>query len=150
MDELDKRLIGAYLAMLDADIREEAAHILDGEVMEPPMEYHKPEDGYVLPPGMVMQTHPRERCVGNFCSVHNPSAHPLRDAPRNWRSDKGMMERQCVHGVGHPDPDDLAFFRRTRDAERADGRGVHGCCIERCCVDFLEGEAVSQRQEIEG
>jgi hypothetical protein len=38
------------------------------------------------------------------------------------------MERICSHGVGHPDPDDIAFkFENGLD----DAMGVHGC--DGCC-----------------
>jgi hypothetical protein len=45
--------------------------------------------------------------------------------PQNWRGDKGMMERFCPHGVGHPDPDDLKVMTR-------EGYGIHGC--DGCCA----------------
>lgn len=60
------------------------------------------------------------------CPVHAPSNHPLRDARAQWRPDVGYVERVCAHGVGHPDPDDLAV-RSALD----DGVGVHGC--DGCC-----------------
>lgn len=43
----------------------------------------------------------------------------------NWRADKGIMERVCRHGVGHPDPDDLIVKSRP---ELADIHGCDGCC----------------------
>lgn len=36
----------------------------------------------------------------------------MREWPMNWRSDRGIMERICPHGVGHIDPDDAAY-RKT-------------------------------------
>jgi hypothetical protein len=47
-----------------------------------------------------------------------------------WRSDRGLMERECEHGIGHPDPDDLDFKRRVghRDVQVL---GIHGC--DGCC-----------------
>jgi hypothetical protein len=71
-----------------------------------------------------------DECSGEFCSVHNPSDHPLRDAPYNWRSDRSMLERICDHGVGHPDPDDVAHHLRVTP-EDADWYPVHGC--DGCC-----------------
>jgi hypothetical protein len=66
-------------------------------------------------------------CEGEFCVIHNPSEHHMRSWPLVWRDDKGVMERMCAHGVGHPDPDDAAFQARV-------GRGslnIHGCDV--CC-----------------
>lgn len=64
------------------------------------------------------------------CCIHNPSDHPMRDFPRHWRGDKGIMERICPHGVGHPDPDDLAFKLYMR-GPRVWHHSVHGC--DGCC-----------------
>lgn len=62
-------------------------------------------------------------CRGEFCTLHNRSDHSMRSFPQNWRADRGIMERICPHGVGHPDPDEL-----TLDMY---GRGIHGC--DGCC-----------------
>lgn len=82
-----------------------------------------------------LPVHAQEKCMGQdlFCSVHNPSDHPLRDAQRSWRADKGMMERECAHGIGHPDPDDLAFKQAYMDPNRHKqyAFGWHGC--DGCC-----------------
>lgn len=72
--------------------------------------------------GGVLVVHPPEHCAGQPCCIHNPSNHPLRAAPLAWRPDRRIMERQCPHGIGHPDPDDVTV--------RAGG-GVHGC--DGCC-----------------
>lgn len=85
-----------------------------------------------LVPGII--THDDSQCAGEYCSVHNPSEHPLADAPLHWRADRRLMERICVHGVGHPDPDDLAY-RRLSD-ELADG--VHAC--DGCCREVSSDE----------
>lgn len=79
----------------------------------------------------VLQTHSFEDCKGEFCCLHNPSSHPLDRAPLNWRGDRGMMERICGHGVGHPDPDDLAFKRSVMPDYENYAFGVHGC--DGCC-----------------
>lgn len=83
--------------------------------------------GYVRGPAYVA-THAEELCGGRVCLVHNPSDHHMRGWPLVWRSDKGQMERTCLlHGVGHPDPDDLAFHK----TEGRDYMAIHGCCG--CC-----------------
>lgn len=78
--------------------------------------------------GGTLRTHPKGACAGEFCAVHNPSDHPLRDAPLNWRGDRGIMERICPCGIGHDDPDDLAY----RASVGREASGTHGCCG--CCV----------------
>jgi len=79
--------------------------------------------------GFTLKVHNREFCEGENCCIHNPSDHPLKDAPMNWRSDRRMMERICKHGIGHPDPDDVAFHLRTNPGDKY--YGVHGC--DGCC-----------------
>ena len=77
----------------------------------------------------TLASHHRDACQGRGCAIHHPSDHHMRDWPRNWRPDRGFMERTCAHGVGHPDPDD-AVFR----ASRGDTDTLHGCCPEGCCT----------------
>lgn len=74
--------------------------------------------------GDILETHDPDLCAGDWCCIHNPSDHPLREQPLNWRSDSGFMERICKHGVGHPDPDDIKV--RLRASFR-----IHGC--DGCC-----------------
>jgi hypothetical protein len=86
------------------------------------------EDLIALHDGRVLTTHPPEACAGQPCCIHNPSKHPLDTAPLYWRSDVWLMERTCPHGIGHPDPDSVAYLERiTGD----DGWAVHGC--DGCC-----------------
>jgi len=44
-----------------------------------------------------------------------------------WRQWHGLFERQCPHGIGHPDPDDVAYRLSIGD----DYAGTHGC--DGCC-----------------
>lgn len=67
--------------------------------------------------------HAAGTCAGEFCTIHNRSNHSMRSFPQQWRGDKGLMERVCPHGVGHPDPDELNLD--------FNGRSVHGC--DGCC-----------------
>lgn len=76
---------------------------------------------------VLTNVHPPERCAGEPCVIHNPSDHHMREWPTNWRGDTGVMERMCPHGIGHPDPDAMAFERTQRHA----WMGVHGC--DGCC-----------------
>lgn len=64
--------------------------------------------------------HRKADCNGDPCTIHNPSDHSMRSFPQHWRDDRGIMERICPHGIGHPDPDDM-----TEDT-------VHGC--DGCCA----------------
>lgn len=75
----------------------------------------------------LFNVHPRTACSGEYCVIHNPSDHPLRDAPRHWRSDKRVMERICEHGIGHDDPDDYAH-RKAIDSRASSIHGCDGCC----------------------
>jgi hypothetical protein len=88
-------------------------------------------DLFSMPDGSLLRTHPPDRCEGEFCCMHKPSEHPLNTAPLNWRQDRLLMERMCTHGIGHPDPDHLAFTRSI-STEDADGQSVHGC--DGCCM----------------
>ncbi len=96
-----------------------------------------------------LKTHDKSACAGHHCCIHNPSSHHMRDWPMNWRADKGVMERICPHGIGHPDPDDAEYNERR-------GMGflnIHGC--DGCCdnanpsVDqiFLEVAAMSPKPQ---
>lgn len=80
----------------------------------------------------VLVTHAPSACENDpACCIHKPSDHPLNTAKMNWRSDTGVMERICSHGVGHPDPDDIAHKKRTMGKRAAWGYSVHGC--DGCC-----------------
>jgi hypothetical protein len=79
--------------------------------------------------------HPKSQCEGEACVIHNPSDHSMRSFPTHWRGDRGLMERICPHGVGHPDPDDMSFKQRIMSPENARAEGIHGC--DGCC---MEGE----------
>lgn len=74
------------------------------------------------------EIHDKEVCEGEFCPFHNPSDHPLKDAVRHIRADKMMLvERICEHGIGHDDPDSVAYFHK----QGQEWAGVHGC--DGCC-----------------
>lgn len=61
------------------------------------------------------------------CVVHNPTLHHMRLWPLHWRDDRGIFERICPHGIGHPDPDQIPFWESSgREAE-----SIHGC--DGCC-----------------
>jgi hypothetical protein len=72
--------------------------------------------------GQKLMVHSEGLCEG-YCPIHNPSDHHMIDWPLHWRGDRGILERMCKCGVGHPDPDDLSTDT------------VHGCCG--CCAPPL-------------
>ena len=70
---------------------------------------------------VIVNVHNPNQCARDYCTIHNPSNHSMIGFPQRWRQDRGFMERICPHGIGHPDPDDIALDR------------THGC--DGCCVD---------------
>ena len=76
---------------------------------------------------LFLRTHAPTECSGPFCVIHNPSDHPLANAPMQWRTDKQIMERICPHGIGHDDPDDVAHRARV-GRESSGAHGCDGCC----------------------
>jgi hypothetical protein len=52
------------------------------------------------------------------CVIHAPLSGPWDTWPTHWRSDRGIFERLCPHGVGHPAAEDVL---RGKDS-------MHGCC----------------------
>lgn len=68
-----------------------------------------------------LNTHDESRCNGETCPVHNPSKHHMRKWPIRYRMDRGITERVCEHGVGHPDPDCIG-------AQKDPIHGCDGCC----------------------
>jgi hypothetical protein len=86
------------------------------------------EDRFRLQNGTsLIKLHSPELYKGRACVIHNQSDHNLKHLPLHWRQDRRMFERVCEHGVGHPDPDDLAFHV----SQGREWMGVHGCCG--CC-----------------
>jgi hypothetical protein len=85
-----------------------------------------------FPKSTILRTHSAAICVPP-CPLHSPTDHPLRDAPLLWRADRGVFERTCVHGLGHPDPDSVTFLRFVLDPVEFEARdpGDHGC--DGCC-----------------
>lgn len=80
--------------------------------------------------GQIVIVHDKANCEGESCCIHNPSDHHMKDWPLHWRDDAGKMERLCPHGIGHPDPDEMAFLERI-NADSLSHIGIHGC--DGCC-----------------
>lgn len=83
-----------------------------------------------------LNTHPLEDCQNDGpCTIHRRSSHHMRNYPQSWRGDRGIMERICNHGIGHPDPDDVTSDR------------IHGC--DGCCYAPTDEEGTRKNlQEI--
>jgi hypothetical protein len=76
------------------------------------------------------RVHDASACSGENCCIHRPSMHAMVEEPMVLR-ESTLVERLCRHGVGHPDPDSVAFM------ERSGGKywGVHGC--DGCCSKLV-------------
>lgn len=80
-----------------------------------------------LPSGVTLRNvHDESGCVG-ACVIHRPTRHHMSEWSLVWRDDRGIFERICEHGIGHPDPDQLDYWKRTRQ----EWQSVHGC--DGCC-----------------
>jgi hypothetical protein len=86
---------------------------------------------YITGAGQNLLVHNIKDCKGEHCVIHNPSEHCMREFSTYWRSDRGLMERICPHGIGHPDPDDLAYKSLHMNEKRLSAESVHGC--DGCC-----------------
>lgn len=76
--------------------------------------------------GQTLQVHAKDRCDdATACPVHAPTDHPLADRPTHWDGSRGVMQRVCVHGHKHPDPDDRKIIANW--ALRS--HQCDGCCL---------------------
>jgi len=77
----------------------------------------------------VANIHDRADCAGEHCCIHNPSMHAMVEEPMVLRETM-LVERQCRHGVGHPDPDSAAYMDKIM-GHRPGTWEIHGC--DGCC-----------------
>lgn len=75
----------------------------------------------------LVNTHSDSVCRGEICTIHNPTDHHMRSWRIHWRQDRGIFERICEHGVGHPDPDQIPYWKSIG----IEDAGIHGC--DGCC-----------------
>ena len=79
-----------------------------------------------------LMAHEPDECKDiDVCAIHNRTNHHMRSFKQFYRFDRGIMERICSHGVGHPDPDDYNVLK-------GNDKGVHGC--DGCCFRFATEE----------
>lgn len=77
------------------------------------------------------EIHDKDACQPP-CPFHSPSEHALNKARIHIRGDKMLLvERICEHGVGHDDPDSVAYFHSKGEM----WAGVHGC--DGCCQNKI-------------
>jgi len=82
------------------------------------------------------KVHPPSQCYPGPCPVHFPTEHAMSGWEKLWRADSGVLERICVHGFGHPDPDQFRHWR-DRGTMHLSAHDCDGCC------------PVREKQEIE-
>lgn len=99
----------------------------------PELETHQISDTQTL-----TDVHTAETCTPP-CPIHAPTAHHMRDWQLFWREDRRIFERICLHGQGHPDPDNMAHILRTRGATEHMAESMHGC--DGCCTPPKEVKA---------
>jgi hypothetical protein len=91
---------------------------------------------FTLPNGQILYNiHSAKECTGKYCVIHNPSNHHMKDWPLIWREDRGIFERICPCGVGHPDPDAL---KHEVEYEEDTSARIHGCCGH-CDPNYKKG-----------
>lgn len=76
---------------------------------------------------VITGVHLEDECHGLPCVVHAPTNHHMSRWPLIWRYDRKIFERLCPHGTGHPDPDQLPYWRSIGALHEF----VHCCCG--CC-----------------
>lgn len=87
-------------------------------------------DTFELPDGAVLtNVHAGTSCEGRPCVIHRPTPHHMADWTLHWRDDRGIFERICEHGIGHPDLDQFDYWRSVDQ----DSQAVHGC--DGCCFN---------------
>ncbi|HEV2353927.1 MAG TPA: hypothetical protein VGR89_06780 [Puia sp.] len=88
--------------------------------------------GFTFRDPKKLKVHKRSECKDRPipCAIHDPSDHHMKDWDYLWRGDRHLMERLCPHGIGHPDPDHLAWVHSNSPA-LAKTQGIHGC--DGCC-----------------
>ena len=58
----------------------------------------------------LVNVHDESKCAGRECIIHSPRPRATDEWPQIWREDRGIFERICPHGVGHPDPAQEAYW----------------------------------------
>lgn len=83
---------------------------------------------------LLHQVHSYSVCRGRECIIHRPDRRDSDLWPLLWREDRGIFERICPHGVGHPDRAQRDYWLRTEQEHNF----IHGCDF--CCHHNLVNE----------
>jgi len=79
-----------------------------------------------------MKVHSKDLCVeGLPCPFHAPTDHHMREWVMTVQA-SGLVERKCEHGVGHPDPDSIAFLEVEGGSGQRGTWAIHTC--DGCCA----------------
>lgn len=108
-----------------------------GRRIEKPMS-DRDYDLFFTDTGQLVKSHGLTACVPP-CAIHAPTEHHMRTWPLHWRGDRGIMERICSHGIGHPDPDDI----KIRAGLDCGTHGCDGCCRGPAPVEEANDEATT-------
>lgn len=87
--------------------------------------------------------HPLAWCEDEGCPFDHPSEHHMRTWQKTIRLDKAdLVERTCPHGIGHPDPDSVAWaesdLKGTSIIDALFSHTCDGCCRD---ADTLTAES---------
>jgi hypothetical protein len=84
-----------------------------------------------MPDGRVLTHHNGNVCFGQYCPLHNPSDHSLREYPLDWDAKAGVMVRVLPDGGTEIDPDEY----RLHSPEKYLYRNAAKC---KGCLEILE------------
>lgn len=112
------------MGITDPDRREMMATIIHAEMSTPLPDYI----------GSGGRTHTKDQCKATRkqgapkgCVLHRPTLHKLTGSPQVLRAST-LIEDQCSHGVGHPNPDSAAFLNWRDGTTTWGSHGCDGCC----------------------
>lgn len=91
------------------------------------------DGGVVVHSGYIPTVHSPADCESGphrkaGCWIHRPSAHKMTDWPVEWDDFASVAERLCSHGIGHPDPDHLAYAMELAPRPGQAEHSCDGCC----------------------
>lgn len=77
----------------------------------------------------LMNVHPIQHCEIRNCAIHNnPSLHQLTEEPLVWDEEWAAVQRECSHGMVHPDMDDLGYRKTVGQYHVFLAHECDGCC----------------------
>lgn len=79
----------------------------------------------------IVGVHNPTQCIGEFCTIHNPSDHGMHSWPQVMGSG-AVMYRVCPCNNVHVDPDDPAALPLPSGHCRPE---CDGCCIDPAAVN---------------